>query len=109
MFEEGNKVIDEGRQGSAYTPSPAISPSKSKESEKERNGDGEIRKLYLESYGCAMNMSDSEIVASIMSDSGFQTIKTSDDADVIFLNTCAIRDNAEQRIWNRLRRKRTRI
>lgn len=61
------------------------------------------RKLYLESYGCAMNFSDSEIIASIMAKSGFQTTNTTDDADVIFLNTCAIRENAELRIWQRLR------
>ena len=62
-----------------------------------------VRKLYLESYGCAMNLSDSEIVASIMTGIGFTTTNSTDDADVIFLNTCAIRDNAEQRIWARLK------
>jgi tRNA-2-methylthio-N6-dimethylallyladenosine synthase len=60
------------------------------------------RKLYIESYGCQMNFADSEIVASIMQGQGFQTTATTDDADVIFLNTCAIRDNAELRIWKRL-------
>ncbi len=50
-----------------------------------------------------MNFSDSEIIASIMIEMGFQTTSTTDDADVIFLNTCAIRDNAEQRIWARLK------
>ncbi len=61
------------------------------------------RKLYIESYGCAMNFADSEIIASIMNENGF--INTSDelDADVIFLNTCAIRDNAENRIRERLK------
>ena len=62
-----------------------------------------VRRLYLESYGCAMNLSDSEIVASIMTGIGFTTTNSTDDADVIFLNTCAIRDNAEQRIWARLK------
>src|SRR5580698_10997299 len=61
------------------------------------------RKLYLESYGCAMNFSDSEIIASIMTGIGFTTTNTTDDADVIFLNTCAIRDNAELKIWARLK------
>ena len=60
------------------------------------------RKLYIESYGCAMNFSDSEIIASIMADSGFQTTEDEMDADLVLLNTCAIRDNAEQRIRNRL-------
>jgi tRNA-2-methylthio-N6-dimethylallyladenosine synthase len=60
------------------------------------------KKLYLESYGCQMNFSDSEIVASIMSKAGYETTKNSEEADVILLNTCAIRDNAEQRVRNRL-------
>ncbi|WP_026998504.1 tRNA (N6-isopentenyl adenosine(37)-C2)-methylthiotransferase MiaB [Eisenibacter elegans] len=63
---------------------------------------GKGRKLYIESYGCQMNFSDSEIVASVMSEHGFDTTSTPDEADVIFLNTCAIRDNAEQRIRKRL-------
>lgn len=61
------------------------------------------RKLYIESYGCAMNFSDSEIVASIMQDMGFETTSEYKEADVIFINTCSIRDNAEQRVRNRLR------
>jgi tRNA-2-methylthio-N6-dimethylallyladenosine synthase len=60
------------------------------------------RKLYIESYGCQMNFSDSEIVASILSESGFSTTADYREADVVFLNTCAIRDNAEQRVRNRL-------
>ena len=60
------------------------------------------RKLYLESYGCQMNFSDSEIVASILQQNGFETTKEIQEADVVFLNTCAIRDNAEQRVRNRL-------
>jgi tRNA-2-methylthio-N6-dimethylallyladenosine synthase len=60
------------------------------------------RKLYIESYGCAMNFSDSEIIASIMGEHGFESTNQEEDADVIFLNTCAIRDNAEQRIRTRL-------
>jgi tRNA-2-methylthio-N6-dimethylallyladenosine synthase len=60
------------------------------------------KKLYVESYGCQMNFSDSEIVASIMAKAGFETTRNSEEADVILLNTCAIRDNAEQRVRNRL-------
>ncbi len=96
-FEE-NKILDESRQGEVLMRAPKDLSA--------GEGLGEVsspRKLYLESYGCAMNMSDSEIVASIMTDIGFITTNTTDDADVIFLNTCAIRDNAEQRIWTRLR------
>ncbi len=64
------------------------------------------RKLYIESYGCAMNFSDSEIIASIMGEHGFSQADNEHEADVIFLNTCAIRDNAEQRIRERLRQLR---
>jgi len=69
----------------------------------ENNGQHKGRKLYIESYGCAMNFSDSEIVASIMQDMGFETTSQYKEADVIFINTCSIRDNAEQRVRNRLR------
>jgi len=61
------------------------------------------KKLYIESYGCAMNFSDSEIVAAILSEQGFESVLKEEEADVIFLNTCAIRDNAEQRIRQRLK------
>jgi tRNA-2-methylthio-N6-dimethylallyladenosine synthase len=61
------------------------------------------RKLYIESYGCAMNFSDSEIVASILHEQGFHATSDEAEADVILLNTCAIRDNAEQRIRERLK------
>lgn len=61
------------------------------------------RRLYIESYGCAMNFSDSEIVATIMQENGFRPTTEEHEADVIFLNTCAIRDNAEQRIRERLK------
>lgn len=60
------------------------------------------KKLYLESYGCQMNFSDSEIVASIMTDMGFATTPQLEDADVVFINTCSIRDNAEQKVRGRL-------
>ncbi len=63
---------------------------------------GKSRKLYIESYGCAMNFSDSEIVMSIMHEQGFDTTDTMEKADVIFLNTCSIREKAEQTIRTRL-------
>jgi tRNA-2-methylthio-N6-dimethylallyladenosine synthase len=61
------------------------------------------RNLYIETYGCAMNLADSEVMASIMMSEGFKTTNDPLQADVVFLNTCAIRDNAESRIWGRLR------
>src|SRR5690606_19873201 len=64
---------------------------------------GNGRKLYIESYGCQMNFSDSEIVASILQDEGFETTGDFNDADVVFINTCSIRENAEQRVRNRLK------
>ncbi|MDW7694751.1 tRNA (N6-isopentenyl adenosine(37)-C2)-methylthiotransferase MiaB [Flammeovirgaceae bacterium SG7u.111] len=60
------------------------------------------RKLYIESYGCQMNFSDSEIVASIMSENGFGTTSNFKEADLIFLNTCSIREKAEQTVRKRL-------
>jgi len=63
---------------------------------------GKGRKLFIESYGCQMNFSDSEIVASIMHENGFDTTDAAEKADLIFLNTCAIRENAEQKIRHRL-------
>ncbi|TWI99842.1 tRNA-2-methylthio-N6-dimethylallyladenosine synthase [Mucilaginibacter frigoritolerans] len=85
-----DKVHDESRQGEALV----LEPVKGK-----NNG----RKLYIESYGCAMNFSDSEIVASILLDKGFETTSDFTVADVIFINTCSIRENAEQRVRNRLK------
>jgi tRNA-2-methylthio-N6-dimethylallyladenosine synthase len=84
-----DKVHDESRQGEALLLTP------------KDNSNG--RKLYIESYGCAMNFSDSEIVASILSEQGFETTADYTVADVIFINTCSIRENAEQRVRNRLR------
>ena len=60
------------------------------------------RKLYIESYGCQMNFSDSEIVASILQNEGFGTTSNLAEADVVFLNTCSIREKAEQTVRNRL-------
>ncbi len=64
-------------------------------------GDG--RKLYIETYGCQMNAGDSEVVLSILQGDGFRYTDNLAEADVILINTCSIRDNAEQRIWGRLR------
>ena len=61
------------------------------------------RKLYVETYGCQMNVGDSEILVSIMQNEGFRYTEDIAEADVILVNTCSIRDNAEQRIWGRLR------
>lgn len=63
---------------------------------------GKARKLYIESYGCQMNFSDSEIVASILSNEGYDTTSDVNEADVVFLNTCSIREKAEQTVRNRL-------
>ena len=63
---------------------------------------GKNRKLYIESYGCQMNFSDSEIVSSIMAENGFDTTSELDKADVILLNTCSIREKAETTVRNRL-------
>ena len=60
------------------------------------------RKLFIETYGCQMNVGDSEIVVSIMQDEGFCYTENIAEADIILINTCSIRDNAEQRIWGRL-------
>lgn len=83
------KTHDESRQGEALDMLPT--------------GKSTGRKLYIESYGCQMNFSDSEIVASILMDKGFETTKDFKDADVVFINTCSIRENAEQRVRNRLK------
>ena len=60
------------------------------------------KKLVIETYGCQMNLADSEVVASIMKQSGYSLTEDLKEADAVFLNTCSIRDNAEQRIINRL-------
>ncbi|MFT5582243.1 MAG: tRNA-2-methylthio-N6-dimethylallyladenosine synthase [Psychromonas sp.] len=80
--------MDEARQGESIS----IASSDIK------NG----KKLFLESYGCAMNFSDSEVVASILTKEGYTTTQNQKEADIILLNTCSIRDNAEQRIRKRL-------
>ena len=58
------------------------------------------KKLYIETYGCQMNVADSEVVAAVMQMAGYSLTDTVDDADAVLLNTCSIRDNAEQKIVN---------
>ena len=60
------------------------------------------KKLYIETYGCQMNVADSEVVASVMADRGFTITDQYAEADAILVNTCSVRDNAEKKIWNRL-------
>ena len=79
---------DESRQGEALLTSESTMPNS--------------KKLYIESYGCAMNFSDSEVVASIMAKDGYSTTRNVEEADVILVNTCSIRDNAEVRVRKRL-------
>jgi tRNA-2-methylthio-N6-dimethylallyladenosine synthase len=81
------KIIDETKQGSSLT---LNTKAKNK------------RKLYIESYGCAMNFADSEVVASILADDGFNTTTELNEADLVLVNTCSIRDKAEQTIRKRL-------
>ena len=82
----GDKTIDESRQGEALV----------------LDGKGSGKKLFLESYGCAMNFSDSEIIASILAEDGYSTTKEEKEADLILINTCSIREKAEERVRNRL-------
>ncbi len=86
-FKLQDKTHDETRQGEAMVLEGKKSDSK---------------KLYIESYGCQMNFADSEIVASILAETGFETTGDYHQADVIFINTCSIRENAETRVRNRL-------
>ncbi len=86
-MELETKIIDESIQGQALMLESKLQGGK---------------KLFLESYGCQMNFSDSEIVASILIDKGYTTTQNYKEADLIFVNTCAIRDNAENRVRQRL-------
>ena len=61
-----------------------------------------MKKLYIETYGCQMNVADSEVVASVMQMAGYESTDSLDEADAVFLNTCSVRDNAEQKIYHRL-------
>lgn len=85
---QGGKIHDEARQGEAYAAAPLLKPVD--------------RRFYIESYGCAMNFSDSEIVASILSAEGFGATTDVEEADLILLNTCSIREKAEQTVRKRL-------
>ena len=58
--------------------------------------------MYIETYGCQMNVSDSEIVQSVLAGAGYTAAASAEEADIMLLNTCAIRERAEQRIWSRL-------
>ncbi len=87
MIVTTGKTIDESKQGSAF--------------ESVKNKDSE-KKFYIESYGCAMNFNDSEIVASILFDKGYGSTQFIEDANLILINTCSVRDKAEQTIRNRL-------
>lgn len=60
------------------------------------------KKLFIETYGCQMNVADSEVVASVMQMAGYEMTEQIEEADAIFVNTCSVRDNAEQRIYGRL-------
>jgi len=82
------ELLDEAKQGEAFAPIDAVSKFE--------------KKFYIESYGCAMNFNDSEIIASILYDNGFGATKDLQEADLILLNTCSIRDKAEQTVRNRL-------
>jgi tRNA-2-methylthio-N6-dimethylallyladenosine synthase len=84
-----NKVHNEARQGEAFAPLTS-------------GGVVYHKKFYIESYGCAMNFADSEIVASILNDNGFGATSDYQEADLIFLNTCSIREKAEQTVRKRL-------
>ena len=61
-----------------------------------------MKKLYIETYGCQMNVADSEVVASVMKMAGYEPTDHEEEADAIFLNTCSIRENAENKIFHRL-------
>ena len=61
-----------------------------------------MKKLYIETYGCQMNVADSEVVASVMKMAGYDVCENEEEADAIFLNTCSVRENAENKIYNRL-------
>ncbi|OJV54573.1 MAG: tRNA (N6-isopentenyl adenosine(37)-C2)-methylthiotransferase MiaB [Bacteroidetes bacterium 43-16] len=89
MLETPTKTIDETRQGEAF--------------EAFQNDPNQYRKhFYIESYGCAMNFNDSEIVASILNENGFGATRNIEDAHLILINTCSIREKAEQTVRNRL-------
>ena len=89
MSEVLHKEVDEARQGEAYAPF-LDDPNKFS------------KKFYIESYGCAMNFADSEVVASILNEEGYGATRDQDEAHLVLINTCSIREKAEQTIRNRL-------
>ena len=89
MLDLATKVHDEARQGEAFAPFAA-------------DPNAYTRKFYIESYGCQMNFSDSEIVASILNEEGFGATRNFEEASLILLNTCSIREKAEQTVRKRL-------
>ncbi|WP_299009505.1 tRNA (N6-isopentenyl adenosine(37)-C2)-methylthiotransferase MiaB [uncultured Tenacibaculum sp.] len=88
-MEHVEKVIDEKKQGKALVT---------------EHKEGNNKKLFIESYGCQMNMNDSEIVASILAEQGFNTTQNLEDADLVLVNTCSIREKAETTVRNRLQK-----
>jgi tRNA-i(6)A37 thiotransferase enzyme MiaB len=84
-----DKTHDEARQGEAYAPFSS-DPNQYK------------KRFYIESYGCQMNFADSEIVASILNKEGYGATRNLEEADLIFINTCSIREKAEQTVRKRL-------
>lgn len=62
-----------------------------------------MKHLYIETYGCQMNVADSEVVASVMKMAGYEPCENLDEADAVFLNTCSVRDNAEQKLFTALK------
>ena len=90
MLQNEEKLLDESRQGEVLIlkSAPGLTSSTASDS----------KKVFLESYGCAMNFADSEIVASILKEKGFSTTSNFNEANVILVNTCAIRENAESRV-----------
>lgn len=88
-MEQTEKLIDERKQGKALVT---------------HHKEGNSKKLFIESYGCQMNMNDSEIVAAILSEEGYNTTQNLDDADLVLVNTCSIREKAEQTVRNRLQK-----
>lgn len=90
MIDSVEKTIDESKQGEALQRDKMLNNS---------NG----RKVYIESYGCQMNFSDSEIVASILEKEGYETTRLMEEADIVFVNTCSIREKAEQTVRKRLK------
>ncbi|MEE3999769.1 tRNA (N6-isopentenyl adenosine(37)-C2)-methylthiotransferase MiaB [Tenacibaculum sp. FZY0031] len=88
-MEHVEKVIDENKQGKALVT---------------EHKEGNNKKLFIESYGCQMNMNDSEIVASILAEQGFNTTQSLEEADLVLVNTCSIREKAETTVRNRLQK-----